>query len=235
MQKMGLIYDGKSKKMYATDDPNLLIAQFKDDMIAFRTQNKSIEIGKGALNNKISAQIFKILREKGIATHFVEAISDNEQLIKRCEILPLEIIVRNIATGSISKRLGLSNGMSLPGLVEFYYKNDELNDPLVTDEHCLAMGLVRNENDLEMLRHISREVNTILSAFFESKRLKLVDFKIEFGIDKDANILLSDEISPDSLRLWDMDSDKKFEKDGFAQGTGEITLTYQEILNRILS
>ncbi|MBE2984292.1 phosphoribosylaminoimidazolesuccinocarboxamide synthase [Campylobacter sp. RM9344] len=236
MEKRELIYEGKGKKMYATDDANLLIAEFKDDLTAFNAQKRGKEDGKGALNNKISTQLFKILKEKGIATHLVETLSDTEQLVKKCEIVPIEVVVRNIATGSLSKRLGLKEGMVLPfTLVEFYYKNDELNDPIVTDEHCLVMGLVKSEKDLETLRHIAREINSILFKFFEAKGLKLVDFKVEFGIDKDGNILLADEISPDSCRFWDAQTNEKLDKDRFRQGIGEVKVAYEEVLRRILS
>lgn len=236
MQKRELIYEGKGKRMYATDDANLLIAEFKDDLTAFNAQKKGNEAGKGALNNKISTQIFKILSDNGIATHLVETLNDNEQLVKKCDIIPLEVVVRNIATGSLTKRLGIPEGIDLPfTLVEFYFKNDDLGDPLVNDEHCLAMGLVKSEKDLDTLRHIGREINAILFKFFASKELKLVDFKVEFGIDKDGHILVADEISPDSCRLWDAKTNEKLDKDRFRQGLGEVKVAYEEVLRRILS
>ncbi|EAU00544.1 MULTISPECIES: phosphoribosylaminoimidazolesuccinocarboxamide synthase [Campylobacter] len=236
MQKRELIYEGKGKKMYATDDANLLIAEFKDDLTAFDAQKRGNEAGKGALNNKISTQIFKILKEKGIETDLVETISDTEQLVKKCEIIPLEVVVRNIATGSLTKRLAIKEGTVLPfPLVEFYFKNDELHDPLVTDEHCLVMGLVKSEKDLQTLRHLAREINSILFKFFEERKLKLVDFKIEFGMDKDGNILLADEISPDSCRFWDADTNEKLDKDRFRQDLGSVKVAYEEVLRRILS
>lgn len=236
MQKMNLIYEGKAKRLYASDDKDLLIAEFKDDLTAFNGEKKGSESGKGALNNKISTQIFNLLSENGIATHLVRVLNENEQLIKKVDIIPLEVVVRNIATGSLTKRLGIKDGTVLPfSLVEFYYKNDDLGDPLVNDEHCLAMGLVKSENDLNTLRKLGREINSILVKFFEARNLKLVDFKVEFGVDKDGNILLADEISPDSCRFWDASSNEKLDKDRFREGLGDVKVAYEEILRRILS
>ncbi|WP_103620344.1 phosphoribosylaminoimidazolesuccinocarboxamide synthase [Campylobacter concisus] len=236
MQKRELIYEGKGKKMYATDDPNLLVAEFKDDLTAFDAQKRGNEAGKGALNNKISTQLFKLLESKGIVTDLVETISDTEQVVKKCEIIPLEVVVRNIATGSLSKRLGIKEGTVLPfTLVEFYYKNDDLHDPLVTDEHCIIMGLVKSEKDIQTLRHTAREINSILFKFFAERNLKLVDFKVEFGIDKDGNIILADEISPDSCRFWDATTNEKLDKDRFRQDLGSVKVAYEEVLRRILS
>ncbi|QKF92245.1 phosphoribosylaminoimidazolesuccinocarboxamide synthase [Campylobacter sp. CCUG 57310] len=236
MEKRELVYEGKGKRMYATDDPDLLIAEFKDDLTAFNAEKKGNEVGKGALNNKISTQIFGLLKEKGIATHLVRTISDTEQLVKKCQIIPLEVVVRNIATGSLTKRLAIPEGTVLPfALVELYYKDDALGDPLVNDEHCLAMGLVKSENDLDRLKHIGREINSTLFKFFADRNLKLVDFKVEFGVDKDGNILLADEISPDSCRFWDATTNEKLDKDRFRQDLGSVKLAYEEVLKRILS
>ena len=236
MQKKELIYEGKGKKMFATDDANLLIAEFKDDLTAFDAHKRGNEAGKGALNNKISTQLFNLLKEKGIPTHLVETLSDTEQLVKKCEIIPLEVVVRNIATGSLTKRLAIKEGtvLSFP-LVEFYYKNDDLHDPLVNDEHCLIMGLVKSENDLDRLKHMGREINAILFKFFADRNLKLVDFKVEFGVDKVGNILLADEISPDSCRFWDATTNEKLDKDRFRQDLGSVKVAYEEVLKRILS
>lgn len=236
MKKGELLYEGKGKKLYKTDDENLLIAEFKDDLTAFNAQKKGSEAGKGALNNKISTQIFRLLKEHGIQTHLVDTISETEQVIKKVDIIPLEVVVRNIATGSLTKRLGIVEGTILPlTLVEFYYKNDDLNDPLVNDEHCIVMNLVKSEKDLQILRHLGREINSILFKFFEEKGLKLVDFKVEFGVDKDGNIILADEISPDSCRFWDAKTNEKLDKDRFRQGIGEVKVAYEEVLRRILS
>lgn len=236
MQKLDLIYEGKAKKLYVTDDPDLLVAEFKDDLTAFNGEKKGNESGKGALNNKISTQLFNLLSENGIATHLVRTLNENEQLIKKVKIIPLEVVVRNIATGSLTKRLGIKDGTTLPfSLVELYYKNDDLGDPLVNDEHCLIMELVNSENDLDTLRKLGREINAVLSKFFLARDLKLVDFKVEFGVDKEGNILLADEISPDSCRFWDAKTNEKLDKDRFRQGLGDVKVAYEEVLRRILS
>lgn len=236
MQKKELIYEGKGKRMYATDDENLLVAEFKDDLTAFNAEKKGNEAGKGALNNKISTQIFNLLSSKGIQTHLVKTLSENEQLVKKCKIIPLEVVVRNIATGSLTKRLAIKEGTVLPfALVELYYKDDALGDPLVNDEHCLAMGLVKSENDLTRLKHLGREINAVLFKFFAERNLKLVDFKVEFGVDSEGNIILADEISPDSCRFWDSNTNEKLDKDRFRQDLGSVKVAYEEVLKRILS
>ncbi len=235
MEKRDLLYEGKGKRLYKTDDENLLISVFKDDLTAFNAQKTGSEDGKGALNCKISTQLFHLLEENGIKTHLVKTLDDSSQLVKRVDIIPLEVVVRNIATGSLTKRLGIEDGKKLPfALVEFYYKDDSLNDPLVNDEHCLMMDLVKSESDLEELKRLGREINFILKSFFEKRGLNLVDFKVEFGTDKDNNILLSDEISPDSCRFWDIKTNKKLDKDRFRQGLGDVKVAYEEVLKRIL-
>lgn len=234
MQKLELIYEGKAKKIYNTDDKDLLIAEFKDDLTAFNGDKKGSEDGKGVLNNKISTQLFGLLSEHGIATHLIRQLNDKEQLVKKLDIIPIEVVVRNIVAGSLSKRLGLKEGSVLPfTLVELYYKNDALGDPLINDEHCLIMGLVKSENDLNTLRKLGREINSVLYKFFEKRGLRLVDFKVEFGVDKDGNIILADEISPDSCRFWDINSNEKLDKDRFRQDLGGLKLAYEEVLRRI--
>ncbi len=235
MKKRELLYEGKGKRLYKTDQEELLIAEFKDDLTAFNAQKKGNEKGKGALNCKISTQLFKLLEKHGIKTHLVETLDDSSQLVKKVNIIPIEVVVRNIATGSLTKRLGIEDGKVLPfSLVEFYYKDDSLNDPLINDEHCLLLDLVKSESDLEELKRLGREINSILKSFFEEKGLKLVDFKVEFGADKEGNILLSDEISPDSCRFWDIKTNEKLDKDRFRQGIGGVKVAYEEVLNRIL-
>jgi phosphoribosylaminoimidazole-succinocarboxamide synthase len=235
VEKKELLYEGKGKRLYKTEDENVLISEFKDDLTAFNAQKTGSEEGKGALNCKISTQLFKLLEKNGIKTHLIETISDSAQLVKKVSIIPLEVVVRNIATGSLVKRLGLEDGKKLPfALVEFYYKDDALNDPLINDEHCLMMSLVKSESDLEELKRLGREINGILKKFFEVRGLNLVDFKVEFGIDKDGNILLADEISPDSCRFWDSKTNEKLDKDRFRQGLGGIKMAYEEVLKRIL-
>lgn len=237
MEKSELLYEGKGKKMWSVKGNNeLLIAEFKDDLTAFNAEKKGNEAGKGALNNKISTALFKLLKENGIETALIESITETEQLVKKCSIIPLEVVVRNIATGSLSKRLGIAEATVLPfTLVEFYYKDDALGDPLINDEHAILLNTVKSEQDLTKLRHLGRQINSILAPFFASKGLKLVDFKVEFGIDKDGNILLADEISPDSCRFWDANTGEKMDKDRFRQDLGNVKVAYEEVLRRILS
>ncbi len=235
MQKLELLYEGKGKKLYKTEDENLLVAEFKDDLTAFNAEKRGNEEGKGALNCKISTQLFALLEEHDIKTHLVKTLDDTTQLVKKVKIIPIEVVVRNIATGSLSKRLGIADGTVLPfTLVEFYYKDDSLGDPILNDEHCLMLDLVKSESDLEELKRLGRQINVIMKKFFEERRLKLVDFKVEFGVDKEGNILLSDEISPDSCRFWDMDTNEKMDKDRFRQGLGNVKVAYEEVLKRIL-
>ncbi|EDA0673322.1 phosphoribosylaminoimidazolesuccinocarboxamide synthase [Campylobacter lari] len=234
--KLDLLYEGKGKKMYKTDDENLLITEFKDDLTAFNAEKRGNEAGKGALNCKISTEIFHLLEKEGIKTHLVETISDKEQIVKKCNIIPIEIITRNVATGSLTKRLGIKEGTILPfAVVEFCYKNDDLGDPIINDEHCLILNLVKSEKDLELIKNIARQINSILVKFFESKGLRLIDFKLEFGIDNEGNMILADEISPDSCRFWDSKTNEKLDKDRFRQDLGNVKMAYEEVLKRILS
>lgn len=238
MEKLELIYEGKGKKLYLTCQEDLLIAQFKDDLTAFNAAKKSSELGKGELNCAITTQIFKKL-EKEVPTHYVKTISPEEILCKKVDIIPLEVVVRNTATGSLSKRLGIKEGISLKStplnspLVEFYYKDDSLNDPLVCRTHCLMMGIASLE-ELDILASKALKVNEILIDYFKQARLDLIDFKLEFGKDSKGEILLADEISPDSCRLWDADTKQKMDKDIFRQDLGNIKVAYEEVLRRLL-
>ncbi len=235
MTKQKLLYEGKAKKIWSTEDENLFIAEFKDSLTAFDAQKKSEAAGKGALNCKISANLFKLLENHGIKTHFVECISDNEMLIKKADMIMIEVVVRNIATGSLTKRLGIPDGTVLPfTLVEFYYKNDALHDPLINDEHALILNLVEHESELEELKRLGREINVVLKSFFDKANLNLVDFKVEFGKDSEGNIILADEISPDSCRFWDKTSGEKLDKDLFRHDLGDVKVAYEEVLNRIV-
>ena len=235
MEKKELLYEGKAKKIWATDDENLVISEFKDDLTAFNGEKKSSEAGKGALNNKISTELFKLLEEKGIPTHFVKMLDDNHMLHKKADVILIEVIVRNIATGSLSRNLGIEDGKVLPfTLVEFDYKNDELGDPKLNDQHALILGLVDFQDELDKLRRMARQINDILKPYFADKGLNLVDFKLEFGKDKEGNIILIDEISPDNCRFWDIESGEKMDKDRFRQGLGGLTVAYEQVLNRIL-
>jgi len=234
VQKRDLLYEGKAKKIWKTDDANLLISEFKDSLTAFNGEKKSNEDGKGELNNKISTELFKYLEEKGIPTHFVSMIDDNNMLHQRADVIKIEVIVRNIATGSLSKNLGIADKTILPfTLVEFDYKNDELGDPKLNDQHCMILNLVKEESHLDYLRYMARRINTILSKFYDELEIKVVDFKLEFGYDKDDNIILIDELSPDNFRLWDKNTDEKLDKDRFRQGLGGLTQAYKMVLERI--
>jgi phosphoribosylaminoimidazole-succinocarboxamide synthase len=235
MEKKELLYEGKAKKLFTTEDENLLISEFKDDLTAFNGQKKSSEAGKGALNNKISTELFKLLERKGIPTHFVKMLDENHMLHKKVDVILIEVIVRNIATGSLSKNLGIEDGKILPfTLVEFDYKNDELGDPKLNDQHALILGLVDFQDELDKLRRMARQVNDILRPYFAQMGLNLVDFKLEFGKDKEGNIILADEISPDNCRFWDMETGEKMDKDRFRQGMGGLKVAYEEVLKRIL-
>ena len=236
MTKDKLIYEGKAKKMWSVQEDNdLFIAEFKDSLTAFNGVKKAEESGKGALNNKISTEIFKLLEKHGIKTDLVKKIDDINQVVRKCKIIPLEVVVRNIATGSLTKRLGIKDGTILPfTLVEFCYKNDELNDPILNDEHCLLLDAVKTKDELEILKTEAKKINKILKDFFDKKDLKLVDFKIEFGKTKDGEIILADEISPDSCRFWDKNTNEKLDKDRFRQDIGSVKVAYEEVLRRIL-
>ena len=234
MEKTTLLYEGKAKKIWETEDKHLLISEFKDSLTAFNGEKKSSEEGKGALNNQISTALFKYLEEKGIPTHYVNMLDDNHMLHKRADVIYIEVIVRNIATGSLSKNLGIPDKTALPfTLVEFDYKNDALGDPKLNDQHCLILNLVHNTEELDYIRYMARRINTLLSAFYATLDIKVVDFKLEFGRDKDGNIILIDELSPDNFRLWDAKTDEKLDKDRFRQGLGGLTAAYRQVLTRI--
>jgi len=235
MNKAELLYEGKAKKIWLTDDDTLLISEFKDDLTAGNGAMKSREEGKGALNNKISTELFKLLNQKGIPTHFVKMLNDNNMLHKRAKVIKIEVIVRNIATGSLSKNLGIKDGTKLPFvLVEFDYKNDELGDPKLNDQHCLILELVNDTAELDYIRYMARKINKILQEFYAQRDLTLVDFKLEFGRDNNDNIILIDELSPDNFRLWDVNSGESMDKDRFRKGQGGLKVAYEEVLNRIL-
>jgi len=235
MQKKELLYEGKGKKLFTTDDANVLISQFKDDLTAFNAQKKGSEEGKGALNCKISKRLFDLVEKNGIKTHMISVVGDNEMVVKKVSIIPIEVVVRNIATGSLTKRLGIKDGSKLDfTLVEFYYKDDDLGDPLINDEHALLLKCVKEESQLDELRVLGRKVNETLRPFFDERGLILVDFKLEFGIDANGVILLADEISPDSCRLWDKETMEKLDKDRFRQDLGSVKAGYEKVLERIL-
>lgn len=236
MTKNELIYEGKGKKLFATQDPEKLIAFFKDDLTAFNAEKKGNESGKGKLNCLISEKLFNLLEENGVKTHMIKRLSDDEMEVKRVEIIPIEVVVRNIATGSLSKRLAIAEATVLPfTLVEFYYKDDALGDPLINDEHAMILGITQDQKVLDTLKEMGRKVNDILRPYFDNVGLNLVDFKLEFGKDANGEIILADEISPDSCRFWDKETNQKLDKDVFRQNLGNVKLAYEEVLNRLLN
>jgi phosphoribosylaminoimidazole-succinocarboxamide synthase len=234
MTKTTLLYEGKAKKIWNTENPDLLISEFKDSLTAFNGEKKSSEEGKGELNNTISTELFKYLDSKGINTHYVEMLDANHMLHKKAEVILIEVIVRNIATGSLTRTLGIEDKTVLPfTLVEFDYKNDALGDPKLNDQHCMILELVRDQADLDYLRYMARRINGILSDFYAELDITVVDFKLEFGYDKDGNIILIDELSPDNFRLWDAKTHEKLDKDRFREGLGGLTEAYKLVLDRI--
>ncbi len=234
MEKLEKIYEGKAKIIYSTADEDLLIQYFKDDATAFNAQKKAIIANKGILNNKISEALMKNIIAAKIPCHFVKKINDREQVIKKLKIIPLEIIIRNIAAGSMSKRLGIKEGSELiEPIFELCYKEDSLNDPLINDDHAINVLKVINKEQLELIKKYAFLINKILINLFLKSNLQLVDFKIEFGFNKNGEILLADEISPDSCRLWDIKTKQRFDKDLFRRDLGDLIAGYEEVLKRI--
>ena len=233
MKQLKKIYEGKAKILYATDSPDLLIQYFKDEATAFDGKKKGIIQEKGILNNKISSRLFQYLEDKGIPTHFVERPSDREMVVKKLEIIPIEVVVRNIVAGSLAKRMGVEEGMSLKKtILEFYYKSDPLGDPMINDYHIEAFGLAR-KFEVDILKEMAIEINGYLSKFFDERGIILVDFKLEFGRHK-GQILLGDEITPDGCRLWDKETNEKMDKDRFRRDLGKIEEAYQEVCRKVL-
>ncbi|MBB6218835.1 phosphoribosylaminoimidazole-succinocarboxamide synthase [Anaerosolibacter carboniphilus] len=232
MKKLEMLYEGKAKKVFKTEDEKKYIVEYKDDATAFNGLKKGTIGDKGVINNKMSALLFKLLEEKGVPTHFEELLNDREMLVKAVEILPLEVIVRNVAAGSLAKRLGLEEGVEMKTTVlEFCYKNDDLGDPMINDDHIEAIALATKEQ-VALIRSYAFQVNHLLKEFFIDKGLKLIDFKLEFGV-YDGKVILADEISPDTCRLWDAETNKKMDKDRFRRDLGEVEETYQEVLSRL--
>ncbi|MBQ9518635.1 MAG: phosphoribosylaminoimidazolesuccinocarboxamide synthase [Firmicutes bacterium] len=231
--KKELLYEGKAKKVYSTDDPNLCIFEYKDDSTAFNGIKKGSFEGKGEINNQMANFIFRLLEKKGIKSHLVEELSKRETLVKKVDIIPLEVIVRNIAAGSFSKRYGVEEGVVFAEpTLEFSYKNDELGDPLINSYHALALGIATRE-DIKKISDIAFGVNEALKEIFKNIGIKLVDFKIEVGRTADGEIVLADEISPDTCRLWDAETNKKLDKDQFRRDLGEFAEVYHEVWARL--
>ncbi len=233
MKKEELLYEGKAKKIFATDNPDLLIQEFKDDATAFNGKKKGTIKDKGVVNNKISAFIFEFLESYHVPTHFEKVLSDREMIVKKLDIIPVEVVMRNIATGSLVKRYALEEGKELDyPILEFYLKNDDLNDPMINEHHAIAFGLATTD-EMETISRYATKINAILKSFFIRRKIRLIDFKLEFGRFKDR-ILLGDEISPDTCRFWDLETGEKLDKDRFRQDLGGVEEAYQEMLNRIL-
>ena len=234
MKKCEMLYEGKAKKVYTTEDPELYIVDYKDDATAFNGLKKGTISGKGVINNRVTNHLMKMLESKGIPTHFVEELSDRETVVKKVKIVPLEVIVRNIAAGSMSKRLGIEEGTVLPTTVlEYSYKNDDLGDPLINDYHALAMQLCTRE-ELDQIASYAFKINEILKAFFKEINVDLVDFKLEFCKLSDGTIVLADEISPDTCRFWDATTHEKLDKDRFRRDMDNVDEGYHEIMKRLL-
>ena len=233
MIKGAQLYEGKAKKVYATEDPDLLIVSYKDDATAFNGLKRGTISGKGVINNRMSNALMRLLERQGIPTHFVEELSERETLVRRVNIVPLEVIVRNLSAGSFSKRYGVEEGLVFAEpTVEFSYKNDALGDPLLNDSHALALGLATRE-ELNQIRHYALEINRLLKDFWLSCGVTLVDFKLEFGRPADGSIILADEISPDTCRLWDSATGKKLDKDRFRRDLGGVEDAYREVMARL--
>lgn len=233
MEKLNLLYEGKAKQIYQTTDDDVLWVKYKDNATAFNNIKKAEITGKGHLNNEITSILFSLLKENGIENHFIEKISDVDQLVKKVTIIPLEVVVRNVTAGSLAKRLGFDEGVSLSSpIVEFYFKDDELGDPIVTEDHIAILGIATPEQLLE-LREKAFTINRVLRNHFEQCQVRLIDFKLEFGIRPNGEILLADEISPDTCRLWDKESNKKLDKDNFRRDLGSLTEAYQVIYQRL--
>ena len=227
------MYEGKAKKVYATDDPSLCIVSYKDDATAFNGKKKGTIEGKGVVNNKMSNYLMSLMEKEGIPTHFVEELSDRDTVVKKVEIVPLEVIVRNVAAGSFSKRFGVAEGTKLlTPTLEFCYKCDELDDPMCNEYHIIACGWATRE-DLDRITELTFRVNDFLCKFFAGISVDLIDFKIEFGKTADGTILLADEISPDTCRLWDAKTHEKLDKDRFRRDLGNVEGAYQEMMKRI--
>ncbi|MBX3303050.1 MAG: phosphoribosylaminoimidazolesuccinocarboxamide synthase [Nitrospira sp.] len=227
-----LLYEGKAKKIFSTENPDYVVQYFKDDATAFNAQKRGSIVDKGVVNNRVSERLFRLLEGNGIRTHFVERMSDREMLTKKVTIVPVEVVVRNVVAGSLAKRLGLKEGTRIdPAIVEFYYKNDALGDPLVTDDHVRLLN-VATPGVLRELREMGHAVNKILKPFFSERKMQLVDFKLEFGVFHNK-LILADEISPDTCRFWDTTTGESMDKDRFRKDMGKIEEAYQEVLKRV--
>ena len=233
MEKKEQLYEGKAKKVFATDDPNLVIVDYKDDATAFNGLKKGSIAGKGVINNVMSNHMFQLLEKQGVPTHFVEQLSERETLVKKVSIVPLEVIIRNISAGSFAKRFGVEEGIVFDEpTIEFSYKNDDLGDPLMNAYHAVALKAATRE-EIETIKSMAFKVNEVMKQYFDSLNVILVDFKLEFGKTADGKIVLADEISPDTCRLWDKTTKEKLDKDRFRRDLGRVREAYEEILARL--
>lgn len=234
IEKLEQLYEGKAKKVYATNDPDLVIVDYKDDATAFNGEKKGTISGKGVINNRMTNFMFKMLEKEGVPTHLVEEISDRETIVKKVSIVPLEVIIRNVAAGSFSKRMGVEEGKQLLcPILEYSYKNDDLGDPFINDYYALALGIATKE-DLDTIAKYAFKVNEFMVKFFKGLNIDLIDFKIEFGKTSDGTIILADEISPDTCRFWDSTTHEKLDKDRFRRDMGGVEEAYQEIMKRLM-
>ena len=234
MEKKEQLYEGKAKKVFATDDPNLVIVDYKDDATAFNGLKKGSITGKGVINNVMSNHMFQLLEQQGVPTHFVEQLSERETLVKKVSIVPLEVIIRNISAGSFAKRFGVEEGIVFDEpTIEFSYKNDELGDPLMNAYHAIALKAATRE-EIETIKAMAFKVNEVMKQYFDTLNVILVDFKLEFGKTADGKIVLADEISPDTCRLWDKTTKEKLDKDRFRRDLGGVEEAYQEIMKRVM-
>ena len=234
MEKKEQLYEGKAKKVFATDDANLVIVDYKDDATAFNGEKKGTITGKGVINNVMSNHMFQLLEQQGVPTHFVEQLSERETLVKKVSIVPLEVIIRNISAGSFAKRFGVEEGIVFDEpTIEFSYKNDELGDPLMNAYHAIALKAATRE-EIETIKAMAFKVNEVMKQYFDTMNVILVDFKLEFGKTADGKIVLADEISPDTCRLWDKTTKEKLDKDRFRRDMGGVEEAYQEIMKRVM-
>ena len=234
MEKKEQLYEGKAKKVFATDDANLVIVDYKDDATAFNGEKKGTITGKGVINNVMSNHMFQLLEQQGVPTHFVEQLSERETLVKKVSIVPLEVIIRNISAGSFAKRFGVEEGIVFDEpTIEFSYKNDELGDPLMNAYHAIALKAATRE-EIETIKAMAFKVNEVMKQYFDTLNVILVDFKLEFGKTVDGQIVLADEISPDTCRLWDSTTKEKLDKDRFRRDMGGVEEAYQEIMKRVM-
>lgn len=234
MEKKEQLYEGKAKKVFATADPTLVIVDYKDDATAFNGEKKGTIAGKGAINNVMSNHMFQLLEQQGVKTHFVEQLSERETVVKKVDIVPLEVIIRNISAGSFAKRYGVKEGIVFDQpTIEFSLKDDDLGDPLINDYHALALKLA-TKDEIELIKSMAFQVNEVMQQYFDTLNVTLVDFKLEFGKTADGTIVLADEISPDTCRLWDKTTGEKLDKDRFRRDLGGVEEAYQEIMNRVM-